>query len=45
LNSAINVALADPNLKARFHDLGGSVIGGSPSAFSKLIAEETMKWG
>jgi hypothetical protein len=31
-------------LKARFADLGATVIPGSPAAFGKLIAEETEKW-
>jgi tripartite-type tricarboxylate transporter receptor subunit TctC len=45
LNKEINAALADPQLKARLADLGGTVIAGSPSDFGKLIAEETEKWG
>jgi hypothetical protein len=32
-------------LKARFADLGGTVLAGSPADFGKLIAEETEKWG
>ena len=44
LNKEINVALADPKLKARLADLGGMVISGSPADFEKLIAEETDKW-
>ena len=45
LNEAINAGLADPKLKARFADLGGTVLAGSPTDFGKLIAEETEKWG
>jgi tripartite-type tricarboxylate transporter receptor subunit TctC len=45
LNSEINAALADPKLKARLADLGGTVLPGSPADFSKLIADETEKWG
>jgi tripartite-type tricarboxylate transporter receptor subunit TctC len=45
LNKEINAALADPNLKARLADLGGTVLAGSPADFGKLIAEETEKWG
>jgi tripartite-type tricarboxylate transporter receptor subunit TctC len=37
--------LADPEMKARFADLGGTVLVGSPSEFGKLIADETEKWG
>ena len=44
LNREVNVALADPKLKARLSDLGGMVLAGSPTDFSKLIAEETEKW-
>jgi tripartite-type tricarboxylate transporter receptor subunit TctC len=41
----INAALADPTLKARLADLGGTAIGGSPADFGKLIAADTEKWG
>jgi tripartite-type tricarboxylate transporter receptor subunit TctC len=45
LNKEINAALVEPRIKARLADFGGSVIGGSPAEFGKLIAEETEKWG
>jgi tripartite-type tricarboxylate transporter receptor subunit TctC len=45
LNKEINAALADPKLKARLADLGGTVLPGSAADFGKLIAEETEKWG
>jgi tripartite-type tricarboxylate transporter receptor subunit TctC len=45
LNAEINAALADPKVKARFADLGGTVLPGSPADFGKLIADETAKWG
>jgi tripartite-type tricarboxylate transporter receptor subunit TctC len=45
LNKAINAGLADPKIKARLADLGGTVLPGSPAAFGKLIADETEKWG
>ena len=32
-------------MKARFADLGGTVLSGSPGEFGKLIADETEKWG
>jgi tripartite-type tricarboxylate transporter receptor subunit TctC len=41
VNKEINFALADPKLKARLSDLGGTVIPGSPTDFRKLIADET----
>ena len=44
LNNEINAALADPQLKARFADLGGTVIAGSPSDFGSFVATETEKW-
>ena len=45
LNSEINAALADPNIKARLADLDGTALPGSPAQFGTLIAEETEKWG
>jgi tripartite-type tricarboxylate transporter receptor subunit TctC len=45
LNEAINAGLADPKLRARLADLGGTVLAGSPADFAKLIADETEKWG
>jgi tripartite-type tricarboxylate transporter receptor subunit TctC len=44
LNKEINAALADPKIKARLVDLGGTVLPGSPAEFGKLIADETEKW-
>ena len=44
LNAAVNAVLAKPELKARFHDLGGEVMPISPAEFGKLIADETAKW-
>ena len=45
LNQEINAGLADPKIKARLADLGGTVLTGSPADFGKLIADETEKWG
>ena len=45
LNQEINAGLADPKIKARFADLAGTVLPGSPADFGTLIAEETEKWG
>ena len=45
LNREINAGLADPKIKARLADLGGTVLAGSPADFDKLIADETEKWG
>jgi len=44
LNKEVNVALADPKIKARLAELGGSPLAGSPADFGKLIADETEKW-
>jgi tripartite-type tricarboxylate transporter receptor subunit TctC len=44
LNAEINVALADSKIKARFADLGGTVLPGSPDDFGRLIRDETEKW-
>ena len=44
LNKEINAALADPKMKARLADLGGTSLAGSPADFGKLIADETEKW-
>jgi tripartite-type tricarboxylate transporter receptor subunit TctC len=44
LNKQINAGLADPKLKARLAELGGTVLPGSPADFGKLIADETEKW-
>src|SRR5260370_28774 len=44
LNKEINAALADPTMKARLADLGGTMLPGSPAEFGKLLAEETEKW-
>ena len=45
LNKEINAALADPKIKARLADLGGTALAVSPADFGKLIADETEKWG
>jgi tripartite-type tricarboxylate transporter receptor subunit TctC len=45
LNKEINAGLADPRLKARLADLGGTVLVGSPADFGKLVVDETEKWG
>jgi tripartite-type tricarboxylate transporter receptor subunit TctC len=44
LNNEINASLADPKLKARIADFGGTVFALSPAGFSKFIADETEKW-
>jgi tripartite-type tricarboxylate transporter receptor subunit TctC len=44
LNKEINAGLADPKLKARFADLGGTPFPDTPADFGKLIADDTEKW-
>ena len=44
LNKEITVGLADPKIRARFAELGGTVFPGSPAEFGKLLADETEKW-
>jgi tripartite-type tricarboxylate transporter receptor subunit TctC len=44
LNRAMNAGLADPRLKVRLGELGGTMLAGSPAEFRKLIADETEKW-
>jgi tripartite-type tricarboxylate transporter receptor subunit TctC len=45
LNREINAILADSKTKARFAELGATLLPGSPSDFGKLVANETEKWG
>jgi tripartite-type tricarboxylate transporter receptor subunit TctC len=45
LNREINAGLADPTMKARITDLGGTVFISSPADFGKVIAADTEKWG
>ena len=44
LNREIDAELADPTMKARIADLGGSPMSMTPTAFGKFIADETEKW-
>jgi tripartite-type tricarboxylate transporter receptor subunit TctC len=44
LNTEINAGLADPKMKSRLADMGGTVLALSPNDFGKLIADETEKW-
>jgi tripartite-type tricarboxylate transporter receptor subunit TctC len=44
LNKEINAGLADPKIKAKLEDMGGTVLTGSAAAFGKLIVDETEKW-
>ncbi len=44
LNKTVNEALADPGVKAKLAQLGGTLIPATPEDFGKVIAEETDKW-
>jgi tripartite-type tricarboxylate transporter receptor subunit TctC len=44
LNGEINAGIADPKIRARLLELGGTVMPGSPADFRKFIAAETEKW-
>ncbi|HEY1474481.1 MAG TPA: tripartite tricarboxylate transporter substrate binding protein [Pseudolabrys sp.] len=44
LNAEINAALADPKIKARFIELGGTPLASSPADFAKFVADDTIKW-
>jgi tripartite-type tricarboxylate transporter receptor subunit TctC len=45
LNKEINAGLADPKIKARLADFGGTPLVSSPASLGKLITDETEKWG
>jgi tripartite-type tricarboxylate transporter receptor subunit TctC len=44
LNKEITAGVADPKIKARFADLGGSPLALTPAEFGKLLVDETQKW-
>jgi tripartite-type tricarboxylate transporter receptor subunit TctC len=44
LNKAMAVLLADPKMKARLAELGGTPMPMTPAEFGKLVADETEKW-
>jgi tripartite-type tricarboxylate transporter receptor subunit TctC len=44
LNREVNAGLADATIKARFADLGATVLPGSPADFKKLIADDAEKY-
>ena len=45
LNKAVTAALADPKIRARIAELGGTPMPMTPAEFGKLVADETEKWG
>jgi hypothetical protein len=44
INREINAALADPGMRTRLADLGGTPIPGSPQDYGRLLAAEIDKW-
>jgi tripartite-type tricarboxylate transporter receptor subunit TctC len=44
LNKELNAGLADGKIKGRIEELGGTVTGGSPAEFGKIVADATEKW-
>jgi tripartite-type tricarboxylate transporter receptor subunit TctC len=44
LNKAVNAALAEPKLAARFAELGGKPMPMSPEQMSQFVAEDVAKW-
>ena len=44
LNKEVNNGLADPALKARLAELGGSGLPGSPADFAEFLRKDTRKW-
>lgn len=45
LNKAVNEALKDPEVRAMIENSGGEVVGGTPQAYAKFLAQERAKWG
>src|SRR5882762_9235936 len=45
LNHEVNAILAEPRTKARFAELGATLLPGTAAEFGKLVADETEKWG
>jgi tripartite-type tricarboxylate transporter receptor subunit TctC len=45
LNKEINVALAEPKIKARLADLGAAPLAGSSADFGKFMSAEAERWG
>ncbi|MBS0506226.1 MAG: tripartite tricarboxylate transporter substrate binding protein [Proteobacteria bacterium] len=45
LNQSVNEALKQPDLRQMIEGSGGIVVGGTPEAYGKFIAQERAKWG
>ena len=44
LNKELNAGLASDKVKTRIVELGGTVMGGTPAEFAKVVGEATEKW-
>jgi len=44
LNRELNAGLADPKIRTRIVELGGTVLGGSPAEFGTILADAIEKW-
>jgi tripartite-type tricarboxylate transporter receptor subunit TctC len=44
IHREINAGLADPKIRAKFADLGGTPMPRTPAELTKMIADETEKW-
>jgi tripartite-type tricarboxylate transporter receptor subunit TctC len=44
LNKELNAALADPKIRQRITELGGTPVGGSPAEFGTLVSDAIEKW-
>jgi tripartite-type tricarboxylate transporter receptor subunit TctC len=44
LNKELNAGLADSKVRTRIEELGGTVLGGTPAEFGKILSEAIDKW-
>jgi tripartite-type tricarboxylate transporter receptor subunit TctC len=44
LNRELNAAVADPGVRAKIIDLGGTPLGGTPAEFGKVLTDAIHKW-
>ena len=45
MNTALNVAVNDPDVIRSFNDLGAVTIGGTPADFRDFALQEYARWG
>jgi tripartite-type tricarboxylate transporter receptor subunit TctC len=44
LNKEINIAIADPTIRQRITDMGGTAPGGPPDDFARFLATDMQRW-